>query len=159
MDIGFAAKEIKDLCLRKCDTIFYATIALTALVNGTCDLLAGEFSGAVYGALLAAAKYREFLRLMLWFMENPRYGMACVFGAFAAAAASTLSRYPGYFLFEACVYLVLRTASALLFGLDEKQVVKLYLDVLLNYYDRSAPPRAPHSGARKPPARKLARAA
>jgi hypothetical protein len=47
--------------------------------------------------------------------------------------------HPSAFLFECAVYLLLRLAAHMLFGLDEKIVIKLYREVLFDYYNRKPP--------------------
>lgn len=146
-NIRLVAEDLKDLCIRRCDTIFYVSIALAGLATATADFRNGEFSNSVYGSLLDAVNYREMLRLILWIEQNPKYATAALYGVYAGAMASVLLRHPGSFLYEACVYLVLRTAATMLFDLNEKKVFKLYVDVLFDYYNRSPPPRKPRSGA------------
>jgi hypothetical protein len=135
-----AFDEIRDLCLRKCDTIFYATLAIFGAVTAINDFRSDGFSGLVYLSLVDAVFYRESLRLILWVQENPKYAAACLFGVFAGAVASTLLKRPDAFLYEASVYFALRAVATALFGLNEKEVFKLYVDVLFDYYDRKSPP-------------------
>jgi hypothetical protein len=134
---------IRDILVRKCDTIFYATLAIVGILSAFSDIRNGEFSSFVYLSLVDAVFYRESLRLILWVQENPKYATACLFGVFTGAVASTLLKRPDAFLYEATVYLSLRAVAAMLFGLTEKEVFRLYVDVLFDYYDRKSPPRRP----------------
>jgi hypothetical protein len=150
-DLWSAAEDIKDICVRRCDTIFYATIALTAVATAATELPDLQFDNPLYVFLLHSVLYRELLRLALWIGQNPKYATASIYGVFLGAAAVVLLRHPGpgALLYEASVYLVLRTASTILFGLNEKSVAKLYLDVLFDYYDKATPPRTPRRRAKR----------
>lgn len=134
---------IRDIFVRKCDTIFYVTLAIVGMLSAFNDIRNGEFSSFVYLSLVDAVFYRESLRLILWVQENPKYATACLFGVFTGAVASALLKRPDAFLYEATVYLALRAVAAMLFGLTEKEVFRLYVDVLFDYYDRKSPPRRP----------------
>lgn len=150
----FSAREIRELCLRRCDTIFYSLVGIVALARAIVDVQNGEFSSQLYSSLIDVVSYRELIRLFLWANENPRYAVASLYGAVIASAIPVLFSHPGAFVYECTVYLLLRFAAGLLFGLDEKQVVKLYVDVLFDYYSRSKPPRQPRK-RRKPLAERL----
>lgn len=139
----FSAREIRELCLRRCDTIFYSLVGIVALARAIVDVQNGEFSSQLYSSLIDVVSYRELIRLFLWANENPRYAVASLYGAVIASAIPVLFSHPGAFVYECTVYLLLRFAAGLLFGLDERQVVKLYVDVLFDYYSRSKPPRQP----------------
>jgi hypothetical protein len=148
-DFSPVLAEIRDLCVRRCDTIFYAALTIVALLTVVNDMGSGETSRFVYKRLVDAVFYRESLRLFLWVQENPKYAAACLFGVFAGAVASILLKRPASVLYEASVYLALRTVATMLFGLNEKEVFKLYVDVLFDYYSRKTPPRGPRYERRR----------
>jgi len=131
--------DIYELCLRRCDTIFYSIAAIVTLARAIVDFEEGAFSVELYSALVNVVGYRELLRLFLWARVNPRYAIASLYGAVIASALPVLFTHPSAFLFECTVYLLLRVAANLLFGLDERQVVKLYREVLFDYYNRKPP--------------------
>lgn len=131
--------EIYELCLRRCDTIFYSIVSIVTLSRAIVDFQEGAFSVELYSAIVNIVGYRELLRLFLWARVNPRYAIASLFGAVIASALPVLFTHPSAFLFECTVYLLLRIAANLLFGLDERQVVKLYREVLFDYYNRKPP--------------------
>ncbi|CAN2534985.1 hypothetical+protein [Methylocapsa aurea] len=131
--------DIRELCLRRCDTIFYSLVAIVALARAIVDFEDGAFSLELYSALVNIIGYRELLRLFLWARENPRYAIASLYGAVIASALPVMFSHPGAFLFECAVYLLLRLAAHMLFGLDEKIVIKLYREVLFDYYNRKPP--------------------
>ncbi|WP_159730554.1 hypothetical protein [Methylosinus sp. Ce-a6] len=131
--------DIYELCLRRCDTIFYSIVAIVTLARAIVDFQESAFSVELYSALVNVVGYRELLRLFLWARVNPRYAIASLYGAVIASALPVLFTHPSAFLFECTVYLLLRVAANLLFGLDEKQVVKLYREVLFDYYNRKPP--------------------
>jgi hypothetical protein len=138
---GFSFDDIHELCLRRCDTIFYSLMAIVALARAIVDFQNGEASFWLYSALVNTIGYRELLRLFLWARENPRYAIASLYGAVIASAIPVMFSHPSAFLFECTVYLLLRIAAGMLFALDERQVVKLYTDVLFDYYNRKPPRR------------------
>lgn len=144
----FSARAIRELCLRRCDTIFYTSVAIVALARAIVDVQNAEFSGQLYSSLVDAIAYRELIRLFLWAEENPRYAIASLYGAVIASAIPVLFSHPGAFLYECTIYLLLRIVSGIIFGMNEKQVVKLYVDVLFDYYSKSTPPRQPRTGKR-----------
>jgi hypothetical protein len=144
-----AIDAIRELCIRKCDTIFYTTLAIVGILTAFNDFRSGAFSSFAYLSLVDAVFYRESLRLILWVQENPKYAAACLFGVFAGAVASTLLKHPTSLLYEASVYLALRAVATMLFSLNEKEVLKLYVDVLFDYYDRKPPPRRPRFERRR----------
>lgn len=145
----FSARELRELCLRRCDSIFYALIGIVALARAIADVQNGEFSSQFYSLLINTVSYRELLRLFLWAQENPKYAIASLYGAVIASAIPVLFTHPGAFVYECTVYILLRFAAKLIFGLDERQVVKLYVDVLFDYYNRSTPPRQPRKRRKK----------
>jgi hypothetical protein len=136
---GFSFDDIHELCLRRCDTIFYSMIAIVAFARAIVDIQNGEASFWLYSALVNIIGYRELLRLFLWAHENPRYAIASLYGAVIASALPVMFSHPSAFLFECTVYLLLRIAAGMLFALDERQVVKLYTDVQFDYYNRKPP--------------------
>ncbi|ATQ68841.1 MULTISPECIES: hypothetical protein [Methylosinus] len=136
---GFSFDAVLQLCLRRCDTIFYTLVAIVALARAIVDVQHGTFSVELYSPLVNLVGYRELLRLFLWARENPRYAIASLYGAVVASALPVMFTHPSAFLFEATVYLLLRLAAGLLFALDERQVVKLYREVLFDYYNRKPP--------------------
>lgn len=152
----FSAREIRELCLRRCDTIFYLGVGIIALARAIVDIQNGEFSRQIYSSLIDIVSYRELIRLFLWAEENPKYAVASLYGAVIASAIPVLFSHPGAFFYECTVYLLLRVASGLIFGMDEKQVFKLYVDVLFDYYSRSKPPRQPRGKRRSKLAELLA---
>jgi hypothetical protein len=137
----FSVDEIRELCLRRCDTIFYACVAIVAVARAIVDVENAELSRQLYELLIDVVSYRELLRLFLWAGENPRYAIASLYGAVIASAIPVIFTHPHAFVFECTVYLALRFAARILFGLDERQVVKLYVDVLFDYYNRQPPRR------------------
>jgi hypothetical protein len=145
----FSAREIRELCLRRCDTIFYTLVLIVAVARAIVDVQNGEFSKQLYSSLIDVVSYRELIRLFLWVQENPRYAIASLYGAVIASAIPVMFSHPGAFVYECTVYLILRFAAGLVFGLDEKQVFKLYVDVLFDYYNRTKPPRRRDGKRRK----------
>ncbi|WP_245278251.1 hypothetical protein [Methylosinus sp. PW1] len=131
--------DIRELCLRRCDTIFYSLIAIIALARAIVDFQEGAFSAELYAALVNYIGYRELLRLFLWATVNPRYAIASLYGAVIASALPVMFSHPSAFFFECTVYLLLRIAADMLFGLNEKAVFKLYREVLFDYYNRKPP--------------------
>lgn len=152
----FSARAIRELCLRRCDTIFYGAAGIIALARAIVDVQNGEFSSQLYSLLVDIVSYRELIRLFLWVEENPKYAVASLYGAVIASAVPVLFSHPGAFLYECTVYLLLRVASGMIFDMDEKQVFKLYVDVLFDYYSRSKPPRQPRGKPRTKLAERLA---
>lgn len=144
----FSVSELRELCLRRCDTIFYTGMGIIALARAIVDVQNGEFSNQTYSFLVNIVSYRELIRLLLWVGENPKYAVASLYGAVIASAIPVLFSHPGAFFYEVTVYLMLRVASGLIYGMDEKQVVKLYVDVLFDYYSRTKPPRRPQGKRR-----------
>jgi hypothetical protein len=144
-----AASEIRELVIRRCDTIFYASLTAVALLTALSDFRSEHFSVFVYQSLVNAIFYREIVRLILWARENHKYAVASLFGVFAGAVSFILLKHPGSVLYEASVYLALRAIALTLFGLNEKIVVKLYVDVLFDYYSREFPPSKPRLGPRR----------
>ncbi|HEY8262597.1 MAG TPA: hypothetical protein VIG55_15405 [Methylosinus sp.] len=136
---GFSFDDIQQLCLRRCDTIFYSLVGIVLLARAIADVEYGSISYDLYAMIINLVSYRELLRLFLWARENPRYAIASLYGAVIASAIPVMFSHPSAFLFEATVYLLLRIAAAILFGLDERQVVKLYTGVLFDYYNRKPP--------------------
>lgn len=136
---GFSFDDVYELCLRRCDTIFYSLIAIIAFARAIADVEYGSVSFDLYSLIINLVSYRELLRLFLWARENPRYAIASLYGAVIASAIPVMFSHPSAFLFEATVYLLLRIAAGMLFALDERQVVKLYTEVLFDYYNRKPP--------------------
>jgi hypothetical protein len=141
--------ELRELVVRRCDTIFYSTLAIFAVLTAISDYREGQFNIFVYRCVVNAIFYREVLRLVLWSQENHRYAAASLFGVFAGAVSFILLKHPESFLYEVTVYLALRALATMLFGLTEKEVFKLYVDVLFDYYNRNATPPKPPSGTRR----------
>lgn len=152
---GFSFDDVHELCLRRCDTIFYSLVAIVVFARAIVDVEEGSFSLEFYSFLVNLVGYRELLRLFLWARENPRYAIASLYGAVIASALPVMFSHPSAFLFEGAVYLLLRLAAGLLFSLDERQVVKLYRDVLFDYYNRQ-PPRPRDRRRRKSLLQRLA---
>ncbi len=142
-------RELRELCLRRCDTIFYTGVGVIALARAIVDVQNAEFNSQIYSSLIDIVSYRELIRLFLWVEENPRYAIASLYGAVIASAIPVLFSHPGAFLYECTVYLLLRVASGIIFGMDERQVFKLYVDVLFDYYSKTKPPRQPRAGKRR----------
>lgn len=145
----FSLRKIRELCIRRCDTIFYSGLAIVALARAIADFQNGEFSRQLYSSLIDAVSYRELTRLLLWANENPRYAIASLYGAVIASAIPVMFAHPSSFLFECTVYLLLRIIAKMLFDMDERHAVRLYVDVLFDYYSRATPPRQPRSGKRR----------
>jgi hypothetical protein len=152
---GFSFDDVYQLCLRRCDTLFYSLVAIVALARAIADIEYGSVSYDLYSMIINLVGYRELLRLFLWARENPRYAIASLYGAVVASAIPVMFSHPNAFLFECSVYLLLRIAAGLLFALDERQVVKLYTDVLFDYYNRK-PPRPRDRKRRKSLLQRLA---
>jgi hypothetical protein len=152
---GFTFDDVQELCLRRCDTIFYSLVAIVAFARAIADVEYGSASYELYSLLINLVSYRELLRLLLWARENPRYAIASLYGAVIASAIPVMFSHPSAFLFECTVYLLLRIAAGMLFALDERQVVKLYTDVLFDYYNRK-PPRPRDRKRRKSLLQRLA---
>jgi hypothetical protein len=131
--------DLRELCLRRCDTIFYSLVAIVALARAIVDFQEGVVSLELYSTLVNIIGYRELLRLFLWARENPRYAIASLYGAVIASALPVMFSHPSAFLFECTVYLLLRVAANMLVGLDERAVFKLYREVLFDYYNRKPP--------------------
>lgn len=131
--------DVRELCLRRCDTIFYSLIAIVALARAIVDFQNGALSLGLYSTLVEIISYRELLRLFLWARVNPRYAIASLYGAVIASALPVMFSHPSAFLFECTVYLLLRVAAHILVGLDERSVIKLYREVLFDYYNRKPP--------------------
>jgi hypothetical protein len=138
---GFSFEDMHELCLRRCDTIFYSLVAIVAFARAIVDVENGSVSIELYAGLINIIGYRELLRLFLWAGENPRYAIASLYGAVVASAVPVMLSHPGAFLFECSVYLLLRVVGKILFDLDERRVVKLYAEVLFDYYNRQPPRR------------------
>jgi hypothetical protein len=136
---GFSFHDIHELCLRRCDTIFYSIVGIVVLARAIVDVENGSFSVDVYAMAINLVGYRELLRLFLWARENPRYAIASLYGAVIASALPVMFSHPSAFLFECTVYLLLRLAAGLMFSLDERQVIALYRNVLFDYYNRKPP--------------------
>jgi hypothetical protein len=143
----FSLDAIRELCLRRCDSIFYGLLAIVALARAIVDLQNGAFSVTLYSTLIDIIGYRELLRLFLWARVNPRYAIASLYGAVIASALPVMFSHPSAFFFECTVYLLLRIAAGMMFSLDERQALKLYREVLFDYYNRK-PPR-PRDGKRR----------